>query len=226
MPNPAPAAPSIRVLLVDDHALVREGVRHLLDREPDLGVVGEAERGDQALELIDALRPDVVLLDVRMPGLSGIETTRRLRATQPKVKVLMLTAHADFAVEAFRAGASGYMLKSARSGELVAAIRSVFLGSTVIQGAIAEGLEISGGAPRSKGSELLSPREAQILRLIARGLSNKTIAREVGVAPRTADQHVHNILVKVGVRSRAEAVRYAVEHELTQPLEPGDADSS
>jgi len=222
MPNPASVLPSIRVLLVDDHALVREGVRHLLDREPDLGVVGEAESGDQALELIDALRPDVVLLDVRMPGLSGIETARRLRATQPRVKVLMLTAHADFAVEAFRAGASGYMLKSARSGELVAAIRSVFLGSTVIQGAIAEGLEISGGARRSKASELLSPREAQILRLIARGLSNKTIAREVGVAPRTADQHVHNILVKVGVRSRAEAVRYAVEHELAGPGEPGE----
>ena len=209
--------PTIRVMLVDDHALVREGIRQIIDKEPDITVVGEAERGDVALELLDSLQPDVMLLDVRMPGMSGIETTRRIRAGFPKIRILILSAHADFAVEAFRAGASGYFLKSARSSELLAAIRSVFLGSTVIQGALAEELDIWRSGGRSQGTDLLSPREAQILRLIARGLTNRTIAREVGIAPRTADQHVHNIFVKVGVRSRAEAVRYAVEHELNAP---------
>jgi DNA-binding NarL/FixJ family response regulator len=219
MSNQVQAPPTIRALLVDDHALVREGIRQILEKEPDITVVGEAERGDLALELLKRLEPDVVLLDVRMPGMSGIETTRRIRASFPKIRILILSAHADFAVEAFRAGASGYVLKSARSSELIAALRSVFLGSTVIQGALAEALDIWGSGGRSRGRDLLSPREAQILRLIARGLTNRTIARDIGIAPRTADQHVHNIFVKVGVRSRAEAVRYAVEHELAASME-------
>jgi DNA-binding NarL/FixJ family response regulator len=212
-------SPTIRTMLVDDHALVREGIRQILEKEPDIEVIGEAERGDLALELLDSLHPDVVLLDVRMPGMSGIETTRRIRAAFPKVRVLILSAYTEFAVEAFHAGASGYVLKSARSSELVAALRSVFSGSTVIQGALAQGLSIGGSGGSSRGTDLLSPREAQILRLIARGLTNRTIAREVGIAPRTADQHVHNIFVKVGVRSRAEAVRYAVDHQIAAPAE-------
>jgi DNA-binding NarL/FixJ family response regulator len=220
MSGEMPGPPTIRAMLVDDHALVREGIRRILDKEPDITVIGEAERGDLALELLDSLQPDVVLLDVRMPGMSGIETTRRIRAAFPKIRVLILSAYADFAVEAFGAGASGYVLKTARSNELVAALRSVYLGSTVIQGALAEGLGIS-GLGHSQRRDLLSPREGQILRLIARGLTNRTIARETGVAPRTVDQHVHNIFVKVGVRSRAEAVRYAVEHELAAPTEVG-----
>src|SRR5450756_2156249 len=208
---------TIRTMLVDDHALVREGIRQILEKEPDITVIGEAERGDLALELLDSLQPDVVLLDVRMPGMSGIETTRRVRAAFPKIRVLILSAHADFAVEAFRAGASGYVLKSARSSELIAALRSVFFGSTVIQGGLAQGLSISESGRQSQRTDLLSPREAQILQLIVRGLTNRTIAREIGIAPRTADQHVHNLFVKVGVRSRAEAVRYALEHELAAP---------
>jgi two-component system, NarL family, response regulator LiaR len=221
MPGEVSEPPTIRTMLVDDHAVVREGIRQILDREPDIAVIGEAERGDLALELLDRLQPDVVLLDIRMPGLSGIETTRRIRAAFPKIRVLILSAYDDFAVEAFHAGASGYVLKSAGSRELVAALRSVFFGSTVIQGSLTEGLGIFGSGGRSQGSSRLSPREAQILRLVARGLTNRTIAREIGIAPRTADQHVHNIFVKVGVRSRAEAVRYAVEHELAAPREAG-----
>jgi len=216
-----PVPPPIRALLVDDHALVREGIRQILDKEPDIAVIGEADRGDVALELLESLQPDVVLLDVRMPGMSGIETTRRIRAAFPKVRVLILSAYADFAVEAFSAGASGYVLKSAHSTELVAALRSVFFGSTVIQGALVQGLSISASRGVSRGTDLLSPREAEILRLVARGFTNRTIAREIGVAPRTAEQHVHNIFVKVGVRSRTEAVRYAVEHELAAPAEGG-----
>src|SRR5450759_3067177 len=144
--------PTIRAMLVDDHALVREGIRQILEKEPDITVIGEAERGDIALEMLYGHQADVVLLDVRMPGISGIETTRRIRAAFPKIRVLILSAHADFAVEAFRAGASGYVLKSARSRELVAALRSVFSGSTVIQGALAEGLSIFASGGRSRGT--------------------------------------------------------------------------
>ncbi len=213
----SPAA--IRVMLVDEHALVREGIRHILEKERDLLVVGEADRGDLALGLLEDLHPDVVLLEVRLPGMSGVETTRRIRATFPKIRVLILSADGDFALEALRAGASGYVLKTSGSRELVAALRSVFFGSTVIQGALAEGLGIWGPSARSKVPNVLSRREAEILRLIARGLTNRAIAQEIGIAPRTADQHAHNILVKVGARSRAEAVRYAVEHELTSATE-------
>lgn len=209
--KPAP----ISVMLVDDHALVREGIRQLLEREPDMVVLGEAERGDLALELLGHLQPDVVLLDVRMPGMGGIETTQRIRAAFPTIRVLILSAYSDFALEALRAGASGYVLKTADSRELVAAVRSVYSGSTVIQGELAGGLGIWGPSARSQRTDVLSRREGEILRLIARGLTNRAIAREVGIAPRTADQHVHNIFIKVGARSRAEAVRYAVEHELT-----------
>jgi two-component system, NarL family, response regulator LiaR len=211
--------PPIRVMLVDDHALVREGIRRIIDEQIGIAVVGEAERGDAALELLEPLQPDVVLLDVRMPGMSGIETTRKMRAAYPKIRVLILSAYPDYAVEAFRAGASGYVLKQAHRYALIAAIRSVFSGSTVIDGALAEGLVISESGGSSQKADLLTPREGKILQLIARGLTNRAIAREMGIAPRTADQHVHNILVKVRVRSRAEAVRYAVEHELATSTE-------
>ena len=206
--------PVVRVMLVEEHAIVREGLRQILEREPDLKVVGEADRGDDALKVIDEVRPDVVLMGARLPGISGVETTRRIRTACPQVRVVMLSAQADFALEALRAGASGYLLKTASSRILIAALRSVFLGATVIQEELAAGLGIWGPSPGSGPPEVLSRREAQILRLIVRGLTNRAIAREVGIAPRTADQHVHNIFIKVGARSRAEAVRYAVEHEL------------
>jgi two-component system, NarL family, response regulator LiaR len=204
----------IRVLVVDDHALVREGTRYILQDQPDIEVVGEAERGDLALQLMDRTQPDVVLLDVRLPGISGIETTRRIRAGFPTVRVLILSAYADQALEAFQAGASGYLLKTASSRELLAAVRSVSCGATVIQGSVVESLNLWGlGVPPGK-AVALTARETEILRLIARGLTNRAIAREVGIAPRTADQHVHSIYIKAGVKSRAEAVRYAIVHGL------------
>jgi DNA-binding NarL/FixJ family response regulator len=215
LPDPRPA--TIRVILVDDHALVREGVRQILEREPDFVVPGETGRAEEAVELVEQLAPDLVLLDVHLPGMSGIELTRRIRQAHLKVRVAVLSADADFCLEALRAGASGYFLKTARSRELVAGLRSISCGSTVFQGDLAASLGIWGPSARSQVAGLLSPRETEILRLIARGLTNRAIAREAGVAPRTADQHVHNILIKVGARSRAEAVRYAVEHELTAP---------
>jgi DNA-binding NarL/FixJ family response regulator len=205
---------SISVLLVDDHALVREGVRQILDREPDISVVGEADSGEAALELLKSMRPNVVLLDVRMPGIGGIETAHRISSDFPEVHVLMLSAFGEFVIEALRAGASGFILKTAGSRQLLAGVRSVSLGSTVVDGDLKSTFGVGGPIARSRLGAILSRREAEILRLIARGLTNRAIAREVGIAPRTADQHAHNILVKVGARSRAEAIRYAIEHEL------------
>jgi DNA-binding NarL/FixJ family response regulator len=210
-----PDAPGqISVLLVDDHALVREGFLQILEREPDISVLGEADSGEAALELLRHARPDVVLLDVRMPGIGGIETARRITSDFKEVRVLMLSAYAEFMIEAIRAGASGYMLKTAGSRQLVAAVRSVSLGSTVVHGDLGPALGAGGRSLVSGSGDVLSRREAEVLRLIARGLTNRAIARAVGVAPRTAEQHAHNILVKLGVRSRAEAIRYAIEHEL------------
>ncbi len=174
-----------RIVLVDDHALLREGLRRILERELDLEIVGEAETGEAALELVAHLIPDIVLMDVRMPGMDGIEATRRLGASHPQVQVLVLSAYPEFTREALQAGAAGYLLKLPWS-------------------------------PRDRGRQtgVLSGRERDILRLITRGLTNRAIAHELGIAPRTADQHVHNMLVKIGAGSRSEAVRYAIEHEL------------
>jgi two-component system, NarL family, response regulator LiaR len=205
---------SISVLLVDDHALVREGIGQILDHEPDISVVGEADSGEAALDLLKRMQPDVVLLDVRMPGIGGIETARKIRSAFPDIRVLMLSAYAEFILEALRAGASGYLLKTAGSRQLVAGVRSVFLGSTVVHGDLGPTLGVGSPSPGSRSGDVLSRREAEILSLIARGLTNRAIARMVGIAPRTADQHAHNILVKLGARSRAEAIRYAIEHEL------------
>ena len=207
---------SISVLVVDDHALVREGVRQILEREPDMSVLGEADSGEAALEQLERTLPNVVLLDVRMPGIGGVETARRISSSFPNVRVLMLSAYGDFVVEALLAGASGYMLKAAGSRQLLAGVRSVFLGSIVLQGDLMSALGFAGARAPSRSGGVLSRRETEILRLIAKGLTSRAIAREVGIAPRTADQHVHNILVKVGARSRAEAIRYAMEHELLQ----------
>jgi DNA-binding NarL/FixJ family response regulator len=205
---------TIAVLLVDDHSLVREGLRQILDREPDITVVGEAGSGEAAIELLEGIQPNVVLLDVRMPGMGGIEAARKISVGFPEVRVLMLSAYGEFVLEALRAGASGYMLKTAGSRQLLAGVRSVSLGSIVVHGDLGPTLAVGGPGIASRASDVLSRREAEILRLIAKGLTNRAIARQVGIAPRTADQHAHNILVKVGARSRAEAVRYAIEREL------------
>ncbi len=202
-----------KVLLVDDHEVLRDGLRRIFEREPDVEIVGEAGTGETAIDLAKHACPDVVLMDIRMPRMDGIEATRRLRSLLPQVRVLVLSAYPEFAQEALRAGAVGYLLKSCPTDQLLAAVRSVALGSTAVQISLLSGVQWS---PRDVGRRtgMLTEREVEILRLIARGLTNRSIAREAGVAPRTADQHVHNILVKIRASSRAEAVRYAIEHEL------------
>jgi DNA-binding NarL/FixJ family response regulator len=211
----AEAPPRVRVLVVDHHALVREGLRRLLEGEPDIEVVGEAASGEAAIGMLDAERPDIVLLDVRMPGMNGVEATRVIRSMFPAVRVVILSAFAEYAAEAVQAGAWGYLLKTACGGQLLATLRSVFYGAKVFHEPVAEGLSLEGARPRPERTSVLSPREQEVLRLVVRGLTNRAIARGLGIGPRTADQHVHSIFVKTGARSRAEAVRYALEHQLT-----------
>jgi DNA-binding NarL/FixJ family response regulator len=205
----------IRVLLVDDHALIREGIRRLLEAESDVEVVGEAASGEAAIAMVDVERPDIMLVDVRMPGMGGLEATRVIRSTFPKVRVVILSGYGEYAAEAIRAGAWGYLLKTASGGQLLAALRSVFYGAKVVHEPVAEGLSLGGGPARPARTGVLSRREVEVLRLLVSGLTNRAIARALGVGPRTADQHVHNIFVKIGARSRAEAVMYALEHQLT-----------
>jgi DNA-binding NarL/FixJ family response regulator len=204
----------IRVLLVDDHALIREGVRRLLEADPDVEVVGEAASGEAAIAMLDVERPDLVLMDVRMPGMGGLEATRVIRSTFPNVRVVILSAYSEYAAEAVRAGAWGYLLKTAGTGQLLATLRSVFYGAMVLHEPVAAGLSLGGGPARPVRSSVLSPRELEVLRLLVSGLTNRAIAHRLGIGPRTADQHVHSIFVKIGARSRAEAVLYAIEHQL------------
>ena len=208
-----PTAP-LRVLIAEDHTLVREGTRHILEQDPGIEVVGEAERGDRAVELARALRPDVVILDIRMPGLNGLDATRRLRELLPATRVLVLSAYDDeqYVLEAMRAGAAGYLLKTAPSRELLSAVHMVGLGATVLQDAVSRHLI---EARHARGSvPALSDRELEVVRLLARGLANKEVARELGISRRTVEGHLNNIFAKLGVSSRVELLLSAMAHHL------------
>jgi DNA-binding NarL/FixJ family response regulator len=214
--------PPIRVVLADPHALFRRGVRLVLEEEPDIEVVAECADGLDAVDRIVELVPDLVLIDVRMPGVSGIEATRRVRSLVPSVKVAILTVSEsdEDLFGAVRAGATGYLLKEVSIEELPAAVRAVARGNSLISPAMASRLlvefnalsrrveEQRGTAPR------LSDRELEVLRLVARGLSNKDIAAELVISENTVKNHVRNILEKLQLRSRMEAAMYAVREKL------------
>jgi DNA-binding NarL/FixJ family response regulator len=217
-----PAESPIRVLLADPHELFRRGVRLVLEDESDIEVVGESSDGLDAVDRIVELVPDLVLMDVRMPGVSGIEATRRVRSLVPSVKVAILTVSEsdDDLFAAVRAGATGYLLKEVSIEELAEAVRAVARGHSLISPSMASRLlgefnalsrrveEQRGTAPR------LSDRELEVLRLVARGLSNKDIAAELVIAENTVKNHVRNILEKLQLRSRMEAAMYAVREKL------------
>lgn len=212
-----------RVVLGDDHALVRDGTRRVLEQTPDIAVVGEAGDGQEALALIAELRPDVAILDIRMPKQSGIEVLRRMRVAAPTTRALMLTAYDDdeFIAAAMDAGATGYLLKTARPAELVDAIRRVHAGEPVLQPAIAAKIarlwqRRTAGA-RSDLTEALSPREREVLELAASGLRNRVIADRLGISSRTVEGHFNSILAKLHVSSRLEAVLFAIAHEWVTP---------
>ena len=210
-----------RVLLVDDQSLVREGFRHIIDAREDLEVVGEANDGREAIALAATTHPHVILMDVRMPVLDGIEATRLLvDAGNPARIVILTTFDLDEAVfGALRAGASGFMLKDIRAAELVQAIRLVARGEALLAPTVTRRLldrfadALPGGPPPTLDE--LTAREVEVLRLVAEGLGDAEVARRLVVSPRTVHSHLRSIYRKLGVSSRSAATRYAVEHELT-----------
>jgi DNA-binding NarL/FixJ family response regulator len=203
----------IRILIVEDQRIVREGLTALLEDEAEVEIAGEAADGQQAVDLFDRLRPDVVLMDLQMPLVDGAEATRRIREQAPEAHILILTTYAtdEFIFKALRAGAQGYVLKDASADELLAAIRAVYHGQTWLAPAVAARLVagVSAGAP-----EPLTPRELEVLALMGKGASNNEIAATLDITPRTAKVHVQNILGKLGATNRTEAVSIAVRQKL------------
>jgi two-component system, NarL family, response regulator LiaR len=211
----------IRILLADDHIMLRQGTAEILHKEADIEVVGEADDGKQAVDLALRLQPDIVVMDVRMPVLSGIEATRRIRESMPAVQVLVLTAHDDdqYVFSLLQAGASGYLLKTAPVSELVKAIRLVQAGESPLDPVIARKIVVRmAGDQRSQipvGDqssliEPLTPREQEVLQMLAQGLNNRAIAEALYLSDRTVQAHLTNIFAKMGVSSRLEAVLTAI----------------
>ena len=210
---------SVRVLIVDDHAVVRSGLRHVIDAEDDLDVVGEASDGAQAVAMADDLEPDVVLMDIRMPELDGIEATRRM----PRQRVLILTTFGldEYIIDALRAGASGFLLKDAPTADVVAAVRAVAAGDAVLSPAITRQLldQVGRRLPAAVSREpeelnQLTDREREVLRLVAQGGTDKEIAGELYVSARTVQNHLASVRAKLGLSRRAELARWATEHAL------------
>jgi DNA-binding NarL/FixJ family response regulator len=217
----------IGVLIVDDQALVRTGFRMILEAEPDLEVVGEAADGEEAIALVGRLEPDVVLMDVRMPKLDGIEATRRLLAGDGgSSKIVMLTTFDmdEYVYEALRAGASGFLLKDVPPEQLIVGIRSVASGDALLAPSITRRVieefvrrPPEGALKPSLELEELTPRELEMLRYLARGLSNAEIAKEAFVSETTVKTHVARILMKLRLRDRVQAVVFAYEHGVVAP---------
>lgn len=214
-PDTREAPAPIRVLLAEDHQLVRDGTRHLLARYEDLDVVGEAADGDETLALVARLNPDVLLVDIRMPGCNGIEVVRQLPTLSPGTRALVLTAHDDdyYILALMRAGAAGYLLKTIAADGLADAIRRVHAGEPVLDPAVAARVARIWSGRDEEGDELLSERELEVLGLAARGMRNKEIAGTLNISVRTVEGHVNAILGKLGVSSRVEAVLHAVARQ-------------
>ena len=218
---------SIRVLLVDDQPLLRTGFRLVLQTEPDLEVVGEAADGEVAVTQARALHPDVVLMDIRMPRVDGVEATRRLTADPAGPRVLVLTTYDldEYVVEALRAGASGFLLKDVPAADLVEAVRVVHRGEAVVAPRVTRRLldrfaaHLPSAAPAARDPRLpdLTDREREVLLLVARGLSNAEIAARLVLGETTVKTHVSNLLAKLGVRDRVQAVVLAYESGLVTP---------
>lgn len=208
----------IRIVIADDHAVVREGTRTLLERETDMEVVGEAADGEEAISVIEKTKPDVAVLDISMPRLSGIEVTKRIKPHFPNMAILILTAYDndEYVFALLEAGAAGYLLKDVHGREIVDAVRSVHAGESVLHPSIARkviqrALTGSAKSSASKSEIELSEREREVLKLAARGLANKDIADTLCISIRTVQGHINSIFHKLGVGSRTEAIFQSVK---------------
>jgi DNA-binding NarL/FixJ family response regulator len=207
---------TIRILIVDDHAILREGVRALLASQPDLEVVGEAADGQEAIAAVERLDPDVVLMDIAMPGLGGIETSLELKKLGKRARILILSQYDDreYVRRLLKAGVAGYVLKKSAGSELAGAIRAVQRGGMVLDPAVARTAMAEAG-PASEGGgdpyESLTDREKQVLKLVADGKSNKEVADVLGISVKTAMTHREHVMEKLGLHNRTELVRFAIK---------------
>jgi two-component system response regulator NreC len=213
---------TIRLILVDDHEIVRIGLRMLLQAQPDIEIVAEASSGEEAIELAQTHQPDVVLMDVTMPGMSGIEATHQLKASCPLTAILALTIHEeeDYFFQMLQAGASGYVPKRVAADELIRAIHTVFLGEVFLHsslaGVLVKDFLQQGGATSDVELSRLTEREQEVLALIARGLANKQIGQRLDISPKTVARHRDNVAKKLNLSSRAELTRYAIQKGLVK----------
>ena len=218
---------SIRLVIADDHALLRQGIKNVLELEPDFQVIGEAGDGEEAIKQVAALSPDIVLLDVNMPKLNGLEVTRKLRDLRVKSQVLILTIHDDenYVIEVVKAGAAGYLLKDIEPAMLIQAIRTVHAGESFIYPTLAR--KLFGQIARReeerreqeeillrRKEERLTDREIEVLQLISQGMSNMEIALRLYLSEKTVKNHLTNIFRKINVSDRTQAVLYAIKHKI------------
>lgn len=205
------------VLLVEDHVVVRQGIKALLSDEPDLEIVGEADNGREALQAVMELQPNLVLMDISMPGLNGIEATRQIRQRHPEVKVIVLSMHAneEYVFQVLRAGASGYVLKQSDSSEVLTAIRAALAGGSFLSPPISRAViddYVRRAEARGEESDLdlLTSREREVLQLLAEGMSNREIADQLNISVKTVETHRSNMMNKLDVDSKTELIKYAL----------------
>ena len=212
----------VRVLLADDHTLFRQGLRSLLERDPDIQVIGESGNGREALELIDRVRPDVAILDITMPELSGLEVAARAKKASPSTRVVMLSMHAGeaYVAQALRAGVAGYLLKESAAAELLTALTAVAKGETYLSPAISKHVVdgfLHGGKGEADPLAGLTPRQREILQLIAEGKANKEIAAALGLSVKTVEAHRAQLMERLGIHDVPGLVRLAIRAGLVGP---------
>ncbi len=222
-PGQGQQAVRIRIVLADDHAIVRQGLGRAIQQEDDIEVVGQTSSGRDAVELVRTLRPDILVTDISMPDLNGVEATRRIIGESPRMKVIALSMHSSrqFVVEMFRAGARGYLLKDCDYDELVAAIRTVAAGRTYVSPSIGDVIVedlLGGGAVGApSASSVLTQREREVLQLMAEGRTTRQIALQLHISPKTVEAHRLRIMNKLDIDNVAQLTKYAIQEGLTSP---------